>query len=134
MLGIRFIKPSALGITGGRLTPCPAKQNCVCSQDTDAAHQVDPLQFTGSTSDAKARLEKAIARLPRHKVITETDNYLHLEFTSQIMRFVDDVEFLIDEPNHVIHIRSAARIGYSDMGVNRNRVEAIRTALEVEGM
>ena len=133
MLGIRLVKPSALGVQKGRLNPCPEKPNCVCSQDTDAEHQIDPIRFTGTASDAMIRLKKAIAQLPRNKVITETDSYLHVEFTSQIMRFVDDVELLIDESNHVIHVRSASRVGHSDMGVNRKRVEAIRTAMEVAG-
>lgn len=133
MLGIRLVKPSALGVQKGRLSPCPEKPNCVCSQDSDAEHQIDPIRFMGAASDAKIRLKKAIARLPRNKVITETDTYLHVESTSQIMRFVDDVEFLIDESNHVIHVRSASRVGHSDMGVNRKRVEAIRTAMDVAG-
>ena len=133
MLGIRLVKPSALGVQKGRLNPCSEKPNCVCSQDTDAQHQINPIRFTGTASDAMIRLKKAIARLPRNKVITETDSYLHVEFTSQIMRFVDDVELLIDESNHVIHVRSASRVGHSDMGVNRKRVEAIRTAMEVAG-
>ena len=130
MLGIRLVKPSALGLLNGRLNPCPDKPNCVCSQGSDAEHQIDPLKFTGTASDAKTRLKKALDQLPRNKIITETDSYLHVEFTSLVMRFVDDAEFLIDAPNQVIHVRSASRIGQSDLGVNRMRVETLRTAFK----
>lgn len=134
MLGIRLVKPSALGVQKGRLYPCPEKPNCVCSEDSDGEHQIDPFKLTGTTPDAKARLKKVLARFPRNKIVTETDNYLHVEFTSQIMRFIDDVEFLIDTPNQVVHVRSASRVGRSDLGVNRKRVEAIRTALSIDAL
>jgi uncharacterized protein (DUF1499 family) len=64
--------------------------------------------------------------MERTNIITETDNYLYAEFTSKLMGFVDDVEFLLDDSAKVIHVRSASRLGQSDLGVNRKRIEAIR--------
>jgi len=119
-----------LGVDDGRLAPCPNSLNCVSSQSEDPAHRVDPLTFTGSASDARKILIEVVDVMKRTRLVTVTDDYIHAEFTSKIFRFVDDVEFLIDEENSLIHIRSASRKGHSDMGVNRKRVEAIRTAFE----
>jgi uncharacterized protein (DUF1499 family) len=71
-----------------------------------------------------------IQNLERTKVITETENYLHTEFTSKVMGFVDDVEFLLNDSTKVIHVRSASRLGESDLGVNRKRIETIRAKLD----
>ena len=69
---------------------------------------------------------KIIASLPRTQVVSHTNEYIHAECTSLIFRFVDDVEFLLDEEKYLIHVRSASRVGYSDLGVNRKRIETIR--------
>ena len=74
------------------------------------------------------RLRAVIEAMPRARVTDADDLALHAEFTSRIFRFVDDVDCVIDPQAHVIAIRSASRLGYSDLGVNRARVEAIRTA------
>lgn len=71
------------------------------------------------------RLKSIVAGMPRAKVVSSTDRYLHAEFTSALFRFVDDVEFLIDPDAKQIHFRSASRVGYSDLGANRRRMEAI---------
>lgn len=110
------------------LPDCPDTPNCVSSQAGDAAHAVAPLTYTGSVEDAMKRLRAALATEPRITLITERDNYLHAEARSLIFRFVDDVEFLVDPEQKVIHVRSAARTGYSDLGVNRRRVERLRRA------
>jgi uncharacterized protein (DUF1499 family) len=68
--------------------------------------------------------------MKKTKIITENKNYLYAEFTSAIMGFVDDVEFYLDEGAKVIHVRSASRLGQSDLGVNRKRIETIRTKLK----
>ncbi len=122
-------KPTNLGVTSGKLAPCPASPNCVCTQANDPGHRMEPLSFTGSPAEAKARLKAVLAEFPRVRIVAETDNYLHAEFTSLIFRFVDDVEFLI-EPEGTIQFRSASRAGRSDLGVNRARMEAIRRAFE----
>jgi uncharacterized protein (DUF1499 family) len=77
-----------------------------------------------------ANLKTVIQNLERAKIITETENYLYAEFTSAFWGFVDDVEFLVDESAKVIHVRSASRLGTSDLGANRKRIETIRAKLK----
>ena len=84
------------------------------------------LPYTGSVMDAKEKLVAIIKGQPRATIVTEQDTYLHIEYRSLIFRFVDDVEFYIDEAAHLIQFRSASRLGHSDMGVNRKRMEGIR--------
>ncbi len=120
------VRPTNLGVRVGKLTPCPTRPNCVCTQAEDTRHRIDPMPFRSSSADAMIKLKQAIASLPRTRLIKETADYLHVECTSLIFRFVDDLEFWIDDANHVIHARSASRVGYSDRGVNRRRLEAIR--------
>ena len=114
------------GLRDGKLSECPDSPNCVSSQTAKKDHAVDPLSYNGSYSEAKQALLSIISSLPRTKIIADSDRYVHVTFTSRLMRFVDDVEFLFDETNKQIHIRSASRMGYSDMGVNRKRVEDLR--------
>ena len=122
----RSAPPSGLGVQAGRLGPCPDSPNCVGSQDADVAHAIAPLPFTGSIVEARARLKRVVATLPRTRLVTDEAGYLHYESRSAVFRFVDDLEFVFDEKAQLIHVRSAARTGYSDLGVNRRRVETIR--------
>ena len=121
--------PTNLGVHSGQLAPCPSTPNCVSSQSTDAEHSIEPFSYSSASRKAFADLKTVIQSLNRTKVITETPNYLYTEFTSAIMGFVDDVEFYIDAGAKVIHVRSASRLGESDLGVNRQRIETIRTEL-----
>ncbi len=121
-------RPTNLGITDGRLAPCPATPNCVSSQATDE-HQIAPLRYAEDGAKALTQVKQAIAALPGSEIISESDDYLYAEFTSKLMGFVDDAEFYLDQAAGVIHVRSAARLGESDLGVNSKRVEAIRAAL-----
>jgi uncharacterized protein (DUF1499 family) len=122
--------PGNLGVKDGRLSPCPATPNCVSSLSTDAEHAEKPLTYTRATPAARAELKKLLLGMKRAKITAETGAYLRAEFTSALFRFVDDVEFYIDENAKVIHVRSASRLGKSDLGVNRKRIEAIRAAWE----
>jgi len=122
-------KPTNLGVQEGKLAPCPNSPNCVSSQSSDAAHQVEAMTYRGSAADAIASIKTAIQSLPKTKVVTETSTYLYAEFTSALMGFVDDVEFYCDEATQTLHVRSASRLGYSDAGVNRKRVETLRAKL-----
>lgn len=117
-----------LGVKDGRLAPCPDTRNCVSSQATDAGHTIAPLAYDTAPAEAMRRLRQVIDAMPRTRVVSATDDYLHVEFTSAILRFVDDVEFYVDAASRRIHVRSASRIGYSDLGANRKRVAAIRLA------
>jgi uncharacterized protein (DUF1499 family) len=114
---------------GTDLKPCPSTPNCVSSRESDPARHVEPLPLRGSAVEGMAALRQVILAMPRSRVVAEGPGVLHAEFRSMIFRFVDDVDFVADEPAGVIHVRSAARVGYSDLGVNRRRVEEIRDRL-----
>ncbi len=121
-------RPDVLGVKDGHLATCPASPNCVVSQGADADHGIAPLAFTGDATAAMATLATVVVDQPRSELIQQTDDYLYFEFTSRLMGFVDDVEFYLDPAAGVIQMRAAARLGQSDLGVNRDRLEAIRTA------
>ncbi|NJP09572.1 MAG: DUF1499 domain-containing protein [Leptolyngbyaceae cyanobacterium RU_5_1] len=123
-------RPPNLGIREGRLAPCPNTPNCVCSQSKDAAHAIEPLTYSSAPAEAIAALKTVIESLERTKIVTDTDTYLYTEFASKLMGFVDDVEFYVDPAAQVIQVRSASRLGRSDLGVNRKRVELIREKLK----
>lgn len=111
------------------LAPCPSSPNCVSTQSQDEDHAIVPIRYRKSQAEAKEALKEAIRLLPRTTLVEEDGSYLHYEFTSLIMRFVDDVEFLFDDETKTIHFRSASRTGYGDLGVNRRRMEEIRSLL-----
>lgn len=119
--------PENLGVHDGRLTPCPESPNCVSSQASDAEQRIEPLPLRGSPSQTQALLVKLLADEPRVRLIKQDANYLHAAFSSQMLRFVDDVEFLIGD--QAVDVRSASRLGYSDLGVNRKRIEYLRQRL-----
>ena len=124
--GCSGVPPSNLGVRNGRLAPCPPSPNCVSSQSMDREHAVEPLPYTTSRGEAITNLRAIVLNMKRVRIVSETDSYLHAEFTSAIWRFVDDVEFYFDDAAKLIHVRSASRLGKSDFGVNRKRVEEIR--------
>jgi apolipoprotein D and lipocalin family protein len=105
---------------------CPSTPNCVSSVDRDPKHFVEPLRFTGSIKNAQDRLLGIISNFKRARIVANEDHFISAEFTSLVFRFVDDVEFYFDAPNKIIHVKSASRVGYSDLGVNRRRIENIR--------
>ena len=108
------------------ITPCPSKPNCVSSTSKDPKRYIEPLKFSGSAEDASARLLDVLNSMKRSRLVEVSAEYIRAEFTSAIMRFIDDVEFLFDEQQGILHVKSASRKGYYDMGVNRRRVEEIR--------
>ena len=110
-----------------QLSPCPSSPNCVSTQAHDEGHAIAPFRYRKSRAEAKEVLKEVIRSLPRTKLLEEDESYLHYEFTSLLLRFVDDVEFLFDDEMKTIHFRSASRTGYGDMGVNRKRMEQVRT-------
>ena len=119
-------RPANLGVKEGHLAECPKTPNCVSSQSADAAHNIEPLAFDAEPAEAFSKLKAVLQSQNNAKIIAEGENYLYAEFTSPIMGFVDDVEFYLDEGAKVIQVRSASRLGESDLGVNRQRIEAIR--------
>ena len=114
-----------IGIVDGKIHPCPKSPNCVSTQATDEKQKMEPINYSGSLEDAKRKIITIINSLKRSKIITNEENYIHIEFRTATFRFVDDVEFLFDDKEKNIHFRSRARMGYSDMGVNRKRMEKI---------
>ena len=120
--------PETLGAREGRLGACPDRPNCVSSQMSDAVHEVKPFRVTGEVGAAMARLAALIETQEGARIVMRRADYLHAEYQSKLMGFVDDLELLADPAARVIHVRSASRLGYSDLGVNRARVEALRAA------
>jgi len=126
MIGCSGKRPQDLGVLAGRLRPCPESPNCVSSEaGTVAQKLVAPFPAPGGAADL-LKLAALVATWPRTAVITNTGTYMHAESTSLLLRFVDDVEFRFDSATNVIHVRSASRLGESDHGVNRKRVEGLR--------
>lgn len=118
----RYRKPLS-GLVDGRLHPCPPKPNCICSEYAGQS-PYRAIEFSTQPEEAWEKAVQAIGSL-QGKVLEERDNYLHAVFTSRVFRFVDDLELRMDEQERVIHYRSASRTGYSDLGVNRKRVETL---------
>ncbi len=127
-------RPSNLGVDAGRLAPCPSSPNCVSSDTDEPSHRVEPLRLTGAPDDAWRVVGEVLAETPRTRVVTATGDYLHAECRSALFGFVDDLELHLRPDDSVIAVRSASRLGYSDMGVNRRRVEALRSALSERGV
>jgi uncharacterized protein (DUF1499 family) len=119
-----------LGIENNHLAPCPSSNNCVVSQNADEKHTIEPIKYHGEREQVKETLLKVLTVVPRTEVIEQTDNYIHALSKSRIFKFIDDVEFYLPEDESIIHIRSASRVGESDLGVNRRRMEQIRLALQ----
>jgi len=133
LAGCSGVPPANLGVKDGRLARCPDTPNCVSSQSADGRHAVAPLTYSTSEAEALVSLKEIVLQMKGARITEETDGYIHAEFTSTICRFVDDVEFTVNESLKTIDLRSASRLGYSDFGVNRKRIEAIRTAWKARG-
>jgi uncharacterized protein (DUF1499 family) len=130
----RVVKsPTNLGVRNGKLAPCPNSPNCVSTQSQDPRHQIDPIPYTTSPEEAKGTLVQIIRSMERTRIIRDDPTYIHAEFRTKGIGYVDDVEFTLDQEAKVIHFRSSARLPYYDWGVNRKRMEEIRTAFEATG-
>jgi len=121
--------PEGLGVDQGSFAPCPDKPNCVSSFAEDDDHRIAAIAIDGSADDAWKSLQDFLAQTPGVEIVTSSDVYIHAIYTSSIMRYRDDVEFMLRRDENEIAVRSASRVGHGDMGVNRNRIEAIREAL-----
>ena len=123
-------KSSNIGIENNALKPCPGSPNCVSSMAKNPSHHIEPFRYEGTSKSARKKLISIIESTKRAQIITSESNYIHAEFTSLIFRFVDDVEFYFGDPAPVIHVRSESRVGYSDLGANRKRIEKLRQAFD----
>jgi len=110
----------------GELAACPNQPNCVSSLSDGKGHFIAPLTYEGSMAEAKARLLSVLEQMKGIKIVSQTDTTIHAEFTSTVFGFVDDVDFRFDAADRRIDLRSASRVGYTDFGVNRKRIEEIR--------
>lgn len=108
------------------LAPCPDSPNCVSSQSDNTQHYIKPFEFHDTPVQAMQRLRAALLGERRITLVSEEGGYLHAEARSLIFRFVDDLEFVLAPAENLIHVRSAARTGHSDFGVNRRRLERLR--------
>jgi len=120
-------RPDNLGVKDGRFAACKTTPNCVSSQadPADQEHYVAPIAFSGTMHE----LRRAVESMTRATVIREEGSYLYAEYKSALMGYVDDVELLLDEKARLVHVRSASRLGRSDFGVNRKRIEELRTLI-----
>ncbi|ROH93811.1 DUF1499 domain-containing protein [Stagnimonas aquatica] len=128
-------RPRNLGVQAdGSLRACrPGAGNCVCSQHPRGArdpNHVQPFRYSGNAGDAMTRLLAVLLQQPRCRLVSTSPTYIHAEFQSALLGFVDDAEFLLASADSLIHVRSAARLGLSDFGINRARVEQLRVAFD----
>jgi len=122
--------PENLGLKNQLLSRCPRTPNCVSSQEKNSQHRIQPITFEGSLERAKEKLYQVINSMRGTRIVTQDVVYWHVEFKTQLLRFIDDVELYFDGSQSLIHVRSASRQGYWDLGVNRRRVETIRSRFE----
>ena len=126
MIIIQTLK-KPIGIKDGKFQPCPKSPNCVSTQSNDEKHKMEPLTYETTLEEVMVKIKDIIGTFKRTKLITEEENYIHFEFRTATFKFVDDVEFYFDDSTKLIHFRSAARKGYSDMGVNKKRMKKVST-------
>jgi len=127
-------RPANLGIKDGRLAPCPSTPNCVSSDAAASAHAIAAFQLVAPPVEVWRALRAALGSLPRSQIVTVTDDYIHAECSSAFFGFVDDLELHLRPSQNSIAVRSAARLGHSDFGVNRKRVESLRGVLTQRGV
>lgn len=124
-----FRTPSGLGVADGRLAPVPGSPNAVSSQADDPEKKVAPIPFSGSLEQTRALVKKALEAHGNIEIKQEDRDYIHAVSTSPRMRFKDDLEFYFNETERLVHFRSASRVGYSDLGVNRARYDRLAALL-----
>lgn len=111
------------------LRPCPGRPNCISSRAEDARHGIAPFRLAGDPDAAWKAIVEQVRAWPRTRIRESTGDYVHAVCRTRFLRFADDLELALDREERVVHLRSSARIGYTDFGVNRRRAEALRAAL-----
>jgi uncharacterized protein (DUF1499 family) len=119
------------GLIAGKLSPCPDKPNCLCSEFEDNGgqyrHHTQPLSIAVDTDSEEALLQAAeVIRNMGGEVLQQDDLYLASTFTSKLFRYVDDLELRLDPENRLLHLRSASRVGHGDMGANAARIKEFK--------
>jgi uncharacterized protein (DUF1499 family) len=126
-------RPAGLGVRDGNLKSPPSSPNAVSSQSTGGYHLIAPLAYKGPQEQAMKALKAIIESTSDTRIVETKPDYLYAEYASALLGFVDDVEFYFPAGANIIHVRSASRLGYGDLGVNRKRIEAIRARLVQAG-
>lgn len=117
-----------LGVTNGHLKPVDDKPNSVSSQTDIKRNYMEPISYSGSNAQSQSKIKKSILNMKQIELVEEKVNYLHYVETSKVFKFKDDIEFYFDDSKQVIHFRSKSRVGYSDFGVNKKRMQKITDA------
>lgn len=118
-------QPAGLGLTDGRLAPCPDSPNCASSTAKDSYQAMEPIPLDRPASAAQTALLAILQGMEGITIVSESPGYIRAEAKSNIFGFVDDVEFAVNERAGVVDFRSASRLGHGDMGANRKRIEGI---------
>ena len=128
LVGCSSIGKKETGVVNGVFYPCPKSPNCVSSMaPKDDSHYIEHISYDGFNREiARNKIINILEGLKKTTIVESQDNYIHAEARSSFFNFVDDVEFYLPENEKIIHIRSLARLGYSDFGVNRKRIEEIK--------
>lgn len=132
LLSLSSRQGSPPGFQDGRLHPCPGTPNCVCSEYPGSKAFIEPLTFKGGADIAWAHAQKVVTAMGGEVLLVE-NGYLAATFRTPLFRFVDDVELRLEREAGLVHIRSASRVGHSDMGTNRKRVAALRKRFSMPG-
>jgi uncharacterized protein (DUF1499 family) len=132
LIGCAGKRPASLGVRDGQLMACPASPNCVASLATDDRHRITPLSFSDAPDQAFMRLKQVLRARPDTTGVEDQADYIRVELRTRL--FIDDAEFLLDRTSRLIHLRSASRLGYSDLGTNRRRIEELRTQFRQTGL
>ncbi len=122
-------RPKDIGIFDGKFSPCPKSPNCISSDATDSKHKTSPFKLNSIHADSWKAIYKAVDDLPNTKIVTFNDKYLHAECSSAFFGFVDDLQLHLRNNKKSVAVKSAARLGHSDFGVNQKRVDQLRSQL-----
>jgi len=123
------MSPKMTGLKNGQLNGCPDKPNCVSSQAPDQDHKIEPIHYQGQSTDIINKLKKILNADEAFSITKQKADYIGARYISGFFGFIDDVEFHFPDEKKIIHIRSASRVGYNDLGANRKRLEKIRALL-----
>ena len=123
--------PEGLGVTDGILKACPSSPNCISTQavEGDEVHYAEPIIYTSDRKSAQLAIESYLLEQGNTRIVTSTLGYVHFEVKSSLVGYIYDVEVYLPDADIVIHVRSASRVGYSDFGINRDRVRQIKELL-----
>jgi len=100
-------------------------------ESNNSKHRIEPFKYSSSKEESFNKLKEILQNKKRIFIISESKNYIYAECRTAFFKFIDDLEFYFDDVNKIIHVRSASRIGYSDLGVNRRRIKDIRERFNI---